>query len=137
MNVHEKGPAAEEADRAECTHPHQDSGATADPQQNGKPKRRKPTIAVPQGGAKSDSADLPHTLAEAIIDKDHFAQDAGGELVRYRDGHYKSKGDEFVRRRVKELLEEAKLTGNWSSHLANEVRSMSAWAARPFGNDRR
>jgi putative DNA primase/helicase len=60
-------------------------------------------------------------LADAILEEDHFAQDAGGKLYRYSDGTYKQHGERYIRRRVKEILEESSASDKWSSHRANEV----------------
>jgi P4 family phage/plasmid primase-like protien len=60
-------------------------------------------------------------LADAILEEDHFAQDAGGKLYRYAGGTYKQHAERYLRRRVKEILEEQGASDKWSSHRANEV----------------
>ena len=60
-------------------------------------------------------------LADAITHEDHFAQDAGGKLYRYAGGAYRQYAERFIRRRVKEVLEEEGASDKWSSHRANEV----------------
>jgi P4 family phage/plasmid primase-like protien len=60
-------------------------------------------------------------LADAILEDEHFAQDAGGKLYRFSGGAYRKHAERYVRRRVKELLEEWEESAKWSSHRANEV----------------
>jgi len=60
-------------------------------------------------------------LADAILEDDHFAQDAGGKLYRYSGGTYKHHAERYIRRRVKEILEDLEASEKWSSHRANEV----------------
>jgi len=60
-------------------------------------------------------------LADAILEDDHFAQDAGGKLYRYAGGAYRQYAERYIRRRVKEILEEQVASDKWSSHRANEV----------------
>jgi P4 family phage/plasmid primase-like protien len=60
-------------------------------------------------------------LADAILEDDHFAQDAGGKLYRYVGGAYKQYAERYIRRRVKEILEEQGASDKWSSHRANET----------------
>jgi len=60
-------------------------------------------------------------LADAILEDDHFAQDAGGKLYRYSGGTYKQHAERYLRRRVKEILEGQSASDKWSSHRANEV----------------
>jgi P4 family phage/plasmid primase-like protien len=64
---------------------------------------------------------LTKLLADAILEDDHFAQDAGGKLYRYSGGTYKQHAERYIRRRVKEILEEHSASDKWSSHRANEV----------------
>jgi P4 family phage/plasmid primase-like protien len=60
-------------------------------------------------------------LADAILEDDHFAQDAGGKLYRFSGGAYKQHAERYIRRRVKEILEGQSASDKWSSHRANEV----------------
>jgi P4 family phage/plasmid primase-like protien len=60
-------------------------------------------------------------LADIITGEDHFAQDAGGKLYRFAEGAYKQYAERYIRRRVKEVLEEQDAADKWSSHRANEV----------------
>ena len=64
---------------------------------------------------------LTSALADVITTEDHFAQDAGGKLYHYRDGAYRQHGERYIRRRVKEVLDDSGLSGKWSTHRANEV----------------
>lgn len=60
-------------------------------------------------------------IADAILKRDHFAQDAGGCLYIYRNGAYAAKGEKHVAMRTKHLLEAWGLTKAWSSFRASEV----------------
>lgn len=60
-------------------------------------------------------------LAAAILDTDHFAQDAGGRLYVYRDGHYGPHGVRYVLARVKALLASWNESDKWSSYKGSEV----------------
>ena len=77
-------------------------------------------------------------LADAILKTDRFARDPGGRLYRFEKGAYRAAGDVSVKRRVKSLLETWELTGEWSSHLANEVveyiqvDAPELWERSPF-----
>ena len=75
------------------------------------------------GTSVSDGDDVPASaLADSIrSEQAHFAQDAGGKLFVYQDGVYRPGGEEFVRRRVKAILEDWNLAHEWSKHLGNEV----------------
>jgi len=77
-------------------------------------------------------ADAPHSngdkkkltaneIADAVTAGDHFAQDAGGKLYRFSGGTYNQYAERYIRRRVKELLEDSGRADEWSSHKANEV----------------
>ena len=70
---------------------------------------------------KGRSTGLIKTLADRICAADRFTQDAGGRLYRYAGGNYKRRGDEHIRRRVKQLCLALRETNEWSSHLASEV----------------
>ncbi len=91
-----------------------------------------PLKTGPDGDAdsRSTSADpsasdsdhgLIKELADTILKTDHFAQDAGRLLYVYRDGVYLPQGEEWIARRVKQLLEIQRATKKWSSHRAREV----------------
>jgi putative DNA primase/helicase len=60
-------------------------------------------------------------LGDTICQREHFAQDEGGKLYRFSGGVYKAKGEEFVRRQVKSLLQEWKATQGWSRALGENV----------------
>lgn len=60
-------------------------------------------------------------LADAILEDDHFAQDAGGKLYIYGSGAYRGGGEAHIRRKVKSLHEGWGSADQWSSHKANEV----------------
>ncbi len=60
-------------------------------------------------------------LADAIFEDDQFAQDAGGKLYRFSGGAYRQHAERYIRRRVKEILEDRSASDKWSSHRANEV----------------
>jgi putative DNA primase/helicase len=80
-------------------------------------------VPTPNGprSKRSARAGIIKQLADEICQANHFAQDAGGRLYRFADGVYQWKGEEFVRRRVKGLLNDWKLTQCWSPTLANSV----------------
>jgi P4 family phage/plasmid primase-like protien len=60
-------------------------------------------------------------LADAILEDDRFAQDVGGKLYRFSGGAYRQHAERYIRRRVKEILEDQGASDKWSSHRANEV----------------
>ena len=60
-------------------------------------------------------------LADAILEWDHFAQDAGARLYVYLDGVYIPRGEKYVATKTKHLLEAWGLTKAWSSFRASEV----------------
>jgi P4 family phage/plasmid primase-like protien len=95
-------------------------------------QRAESVRGAPRGAqTRSPSADAPieaierqgltKTLADDILNADHFAQDAGEKLYRYRHGVYRPDGAPHVKRQVKALLEQWDLAPEWSSHRAEEV----------------
>ena len=90
-----------------------------------------PVVRMSKNGAKDQAEETPpfggsgpgvtKLLADAILKDDHFAQDAGGKLYRYAGGAYKQHAERYIRRRVKEVLEDQRASDKWSSHRANEV----------------
>ncbi len=60
-------------------------------------------------------------IAERIKRDEHFARDKGGRLYRYFEGVYLDDGEEFVKRKCKETLEETGFIDSWSSGKAAEV----------------
>ena len=50
---------------------------------------------------------------DAILEDDHFVQDAGGA--------YNQHAERYIRCRVKEILEDRDASDKWSSHRANEA----------------
>ena len=85
---------------------------------NGQSKAHARGQGEPLGG---QGLGLTKFLADEIHKDDHFAQDAGGKLYRYADGTYKQHAERYIRRRVKEILEDQTASDKWSSHRANEV----------------
>ena len=85
---------------------------------SGPKKRRKNR----KGGSAGES-EVGETkmLADAVSEGNHFALDAGGKLYRYSGGTYRKGAEKYIRRRVKELLEEWERTDAWSSYRAEEV----------------
>jgi len=73
------------------------------------------------GGGIGRKDDIIRGLADAICDKHHFAQDAGGKLYHYAEGAYRPTGTEVVRRSVKRLCIEFAATEEWSPSMANDV----------------
>jgi P4 family phage/plasmid primase-like protien len=76
-------------------------------------------------------------LADAILEDNHFAQDAGGKLYHYAGGTYRNYGERFIKQRTQALLETWGVTTLWSSHRANEVveyirvKAPELWARPP------
>lgn len=68
---------------------------------------------LPRGAGQTEK------LANTIINGDYFAKDAGRRLYVYRDGVYRPNGEEYVRMRVRELLEAA--AAKWTPYCANAV----------------
>jgi len=60
-------------------------------------------------------------IANTISRGDCFAQDAGKYLYVYQSGCYAAGGDEYIRRRVQEVLEEEDKDRSWSKNKGNEV----------------
>jgi putative DNA primase/helicase len=60
-------------------------------------------------------------VAQAIAGADRFARDASGELYVFRSGFYQPTGDQYIKRRVKELAIRWRSQEHWSSYLAREV----------------
>lgn len=60
-------------------------------------------------------------IAEATMDEEHFAQDAGGLLHVFRGGVYRPDGLEVVQVLVQRLLNTWGQPKQWSSHRAKEV----------------
>jgi P4 family phage/plasmid primase-like protien len=79
----------------------------------------------PEGedGGEDEGGDLGLvvTVARLIGETERFAQDEGGKLYRYSGGVYRTRGEAFVRSRVKALCQELNRPAEWSSHVANEV----------------
>jgi len=61
------------------------------------------------------------TLADAIYQDNHFAQDGGGRLYIYKDGAYRTQGEKYIKARVKAILTINGDTKAWSTRLASEV----------------
>ena len=62
-----------------------------------------------------------YQIAELILGRHRFAQDAGGRLYIFRGGNYHADGASFVRQQVKLLMDRMRLSSKWSSHKAEEV----------------
>jgi P4 family phage/plasmid primase-like protien len=60
-------------------------------------------------------------IAEDIVAQLHFATDVGGKLYIYRDGVYRPKGKQVIRRAVKRFYLGRALQDSWNSHRAEEV----------------
>jgi putative DNA primase/helicase len=76
-------------------------------------------------------------LAALIGSKSRFAQDAGRHLYVFDNGVYAQHGDEFVKRRVWELLKQYRMERGWTSRKANEtieclrVQAPELWSQPP------
>jgi P4 family phage/plasmid primase-like protien len=75
----------------------------------------------PRSSAAGGDQGIIKPLADEITAEDHFAQDAGGKLYRFSGGAYKQYAERYIKRRVKEILEESGRSAQWTSHRANEV----------------
>jgi len=60
-------------------------------------------------------------VADQITLTAHFAQDSGGRLYHFRDGAYRPRAEEFIKREVKRQVHTLDITNKWSSRLGNEV----------------
>lgn len=60
-------------------------------------------------------------VADEIGKTERFAQDEAGNVYRYSDGVYKSRGAEFIKRSVKRILEHWNRTREWTPRLADAV----------------
>jgi putative DNA primase/helicase len=69
----------------------------------------------------SDSVGITKRLSDAILEDNHFAQDAGGKLYHYACGTYRNYGERFIKQRVQAILEGWRESKQWSSHRASEV----------------
>ena len=79
------------------------------------------SIGKYEPSANSDEIGLVKRLADAILEHNHFARDAGGKLYVYSGGVYRPHGERAVQRSVKGLLEEWSLSAKWTSHRTKEV----------------
>src|SRR6185436_2755239 len=68
-----------------------------------------------------EEAPTANKLADTVMADAHFAQDDGGKLWFYRKGVYIGRGAEFVKGRVKGILEAEGVSDEWTSHLASET----------------
>lgn len=64
---------------------------------------------------------LTKVLADAICEDNHFARDAGGKLYRFRGGAYRAQAEQYVKGRIKAILEEWKYTREWTPRQSNAV----------------
>ncbi len=71
--------------------------------------------------ARIEEVGLTKALADEICEHNHFALDKGDLLYVYKNGVYLPEGEQFVTRRVKELLNDEQLSKKWTLHRANEV----------------
>lgn len=76
----------------------------------------KTAAPFPDPTAKGDgkSPGLTKTLADAITAEAHFARDAAGRLYIFQNGVYRVGAEFWIKRRVKELLEEWQQTKYWT-----------------------
>ena len=56
-------------------------------------------------------------IADAICTIENFAQDEAGNLYRFNQGVYKSRGGEFIKQQVKRYVEEWDATKEWTPRL--------------------
>lgn len=65
-------------------------------------------------------------LADAILETDHFAVDAGDRLYYYHAGSYRLDGKRHIARRCKELLENWNRPAKWTTYRVGQVQSYIA-----------
>lgn len=86
------------------------------------PERVLELLAAADFEKTADDDDISvYQIAELILGRHRFAQDAGGRLYIFRGGTYLSDGASIVRQKVKQLLERMRLSAKWSSRKAEEV----------------
>jgi len=73
------------------------------------------------GTKAGEEKGLIASIAECILVGDRFAQDAGGKVYRYSDGTYRPRGDEFIKRCVKDYCIAQGVTAKWCIKLSKEV----------------
>ena len=73
-----------------------------------KPKPRRPRASVA-------------SIAREILKDASFAQDPGRQVYVYRNGVYVPKGEEYIKKRVKEVLAGWGKSNEWSAQTAREV----------------
>ena len=80
-------------------------------------------IDKPMSPRPDDSKEpgLTKILTDAICKSHHFARDGGGKLYVFEKGFYKPYGEMAIKKTVKHLLEEWKMTAKWSSRRAEET----------------
>jgi P4 family phage/plasmid primase-like protien len=69
-------------------------------------REARPAIELPSPATPPPARVTAHALAVALEKEAHFARDLGDALYVYQDGCYRPDGEKWVRRRVRELLEE-------------------------------
>lgn len=85
-------------------------------------KRAQSAIAVlPMEAHTHADRGLVKELADAILSRDHFASDRGGQLYVFEKGAYRPHGEAAIMKLVKAILEANGDTKRWSSHRAREV----------------
>jgi putative DNA primase/helicase len=75
----------------------------------------------PQRVAFVKSIGLAPALASEIQTQDYFAQDLGERLYRYHHGVYVPDGVAHVKRQVKHILSDWRMTDEWSRGVADET----------------
>ena len=68
-----------------------------------------------------DDDGLVSTLADAITERDYFAQDVGRKMYVYAGGMYIADGEERIRYQVRTLLKDWQAVKSWSRYLTKEV----------------
>ena len=72
-------------------------------------------------GAVATEDGLTKRLADEILNDSCFAKDAGGRLFVFQHGAYRPHGEEWIKRRVLDLLVASQTAKQWSTHRASEV----------------
>jgi putative DNA primase/helicase len=74
-----------------------------------------------KGTSSQGDPGLTKELADAILDHDHFACDAGRRIYVFRKGVYELGGEEEIKKKVKKHLENSRQTKKWTKRRAEEV----------------